>query len=1209
MKIVCQSCNSAFNVDDAKIPKGKKVGVKCKSCGAVIVILPDGNLQGGSAGDGAAEAPEAPPPVPKPAPAPKTAAPAPAADDPFGGGDDPFAGFSEDSLEVEGAAAVPPPSDSFETEAPPEPEVPDFSAPEPEPPKPAAKAAPSAGAGAMNDPFAEDADLGGPQFEGASEFSSSSATQEADGNFSFDEADSGGDDGGGSALDELDAIDRAVEKDVKTSRNKPAAGSATIGLDADAFYDPASVAAGQYMIKNAKGQSAGPFSIDKVKELLKGKKIGAKDEISRNDGPWLSVKILLETNVDNTDLEKFLATASAEKSGALAGGFSFDEEAMGRSGLSAGRFAGNIRLVIGVVIGVVVLLIAGGGGYWWYLSREVDLAELTTPKLKELISSRRSVTGSREEASKQALQKAEAVVKALLVEQFPEAERDLKTAIQKNPSNFEAAATLVRLYAFWSEMLGDRSKLQEALALADVVKSVDPNPDYTQIAVSHANRVAGKTDEAIAAAQHATTVNPNSAEAQTAFAYALLGKSDRLADAQAAVDKAVSAGADNQLALLVQARILEMQKDYAGAAAAFDKAIAARQNALYPRLMKARFILNRMPDKVSEAIELLKAAESAKLNEVKPFKSKVLITRANVLLAGGQSGEALAKAKEADGVFPSAETKTAIGDALFVSGQVSEALLSYQEAVKLDKTYQPGHQRLGKTHLAIGENDKGEAALKEAVRLDPSDLAGRVMLGQAYAKAGKLEDAQKEYEAVIGLDPKNADAYVSLGQLQLTQGLTQDALGSFDKAIELDPQNPDTFIAIGKTYWELGDVTNAIARTRQAVELAPLKMATHQQLARFLWDTGDFTASLSSFDQAIQLIKEGEQNSGLYLERAIVKFFLKNYTEAIADMQKAYEIKKSEPQTYFWHARALLAKAREEAQSDPAAAQPDLQAAQGEFSKGDYHSRGNPLLAYWWGESYAELRDYGNAHVQMDTAIKKVAELSSKGWSTFLDPEIAKARIFVRQEKWRDAHAQYALVLPKIEQEEKMLAASGKFRVVPDTASLAEQMMDWHPRRWAQWEEDRKKFLFDTKVEGICTMGYVEKDELDKPDVADATLARCLALKPNNGKAHYYRCNIANDKTRYKDGLVHCQRAVSNDPNLGEAYVQLGYGMLYEKSDVKAAMDNWRKALRKQAGLSDKRKKDVIGEMRSQGTGDDEIARNLRNLGYNGQEVDYLMAK
>ncbi len=1211
MKIVCQSCNAAFNVDDAKIPKGKKVGVKCKSCGAVIVILPDGGVQGGSAGG--ADAVSAPPAA---APAPKAvskAAPAPAADDPFGGGggDDPFAGFSEDKLEVEGASEAPPePEMGFEPEAPPEPSFDEPEAPPAPPPKKVPKPV-VAGAGAANDPFAEDAAEpdGGPSFAGATEFGSSDdGAKDADGNFSFDDgAPSGGDSGGGD-LDELDAIDRQVETETKTvKRAGPAAGSATVGLDADAFFDPAAISAGQYVIKNSKGQTAGPFAIDKVKELLKSKKISAKDEISRNEGPWLSVKLLIETNVDNTDLEKFLATASAEAAG---GGFSFDEATMGQSGLGGGRLAGNISVIIKVAVGLVLIAALGAGGWWWWASREVELSQLSTPKLRELVASRQGVTSSREELSKQAYQKAESVIRALLVEQFPEAEKNLKIAIQKNPSNFQAAAMLARTYALWAEMLGDRSKLPDAQGIADVVKTVDPSADHSLVALAHVSRVSGKTDEAIATAQNAITIAPNSVDAQTAYADALLGKPDRIADAQAAIEKALALGGEDQLALLVEARIKEIQKDFPAAAEAYDKAIAARQNAVFPRLLKARFILAHQPDKVSDAIDLLKAAESVQLDSVKPFKARLLATRTSVLLAGGQTAEALAKAKEADTTFPSAETKTAVGDGLFAGGQVSEALISYEAAVAADANYQPAHQRLGKAHIAIGENDKGEASLKRAVELDPGDLTGRVLLGQAFAKANKLEEAQKEYEAVIGIDPKNADAYVSLGQLQLIQGKSQDALGSFNTAIELDPQNPDTFIAIGKTYWELGDSTNAIERTRKAVELAPLRLVIHQQLARFLWDTGDFTGSISSYDQAIQLIKEGDQNYALYLERGIVKYFTGDYDGAQADIAKAYEIRKSEPQVYYWNGKTKLTKARALIAQGKPDKSPEvsalLDAAQSEFSKAEFYARQSPQIANMWGETWMELKQYASSLQQLDSAIAKGKDVEAKGWLEFLDPQLTKARLFMKQEKFRDAHNQYGDVLPKLEKEEELISNSKKFMLVPDSAPLAEQMMDWHPRRWPKWEENRLKMLFDARVETLSTMGFIEKDEMDKPQDADAILAKVLALKPDLAKAHLYRCGIAMDKSQYKDALPRCQQAIKYDPNLGEAYRQIGYIYMYDRNDPQGGIQYWFKSLKKGAGLSEKLRKDVVGEIRNQGTEDGEIRRKLRGLGYDDGEIDAM---
>jgi predicted Zn finger-like uncharacterized protein len=54
MKISCQSCQSKYNVADEKV-QGKVVKIRCRKCGATIVV--DGNAPAGANGSGAAAAP------------------------------------------------------------------------------------------------------------------------------------------------------------------------------------------------------------------------------------------------------------------------------------------------------------------------------------------------------------------------------------------------------------------------------------------------------------------------------------------------------------------------------------------------------------------------------------------------------------------------------------------------------------------------------------------------------------------------------------------------------------------------------------------------------------------------------------------------------------------------------------------------------------------------------------------------------------------------------------------------------------------------------------------------------------------------------------------------------------------------------------------------------------------------------------------------
>src|SRR5580692_9152587 len=54
MKISCQSCQSKYNVADEKV-QGKVVKIRCRKCGATIVV--DGNAPAGSAGTNGSVAP------------------------------------------------------------------------------------------------------------------------------------------------------------------------------------------------------------------------------------------------------------------------------------------------------------------------------------------------------------------------------------------------------------------------------------------------------------------------------------------------------------------------------------------------------------------------------------------------------------------------------------------------------------------------------------------------------------------------------------------------------------------------------------------------------------------------------------------------------------------------------------------------------------------------------------------------------------------------------------------------------------------------------------------------------------------------------------------------------------------------------------------------------------------------------------------------
>ena len=81
------------------------------------------------------------------------------------------------------------------------------------------------------------------------------------------------------------------------------------------------------------------------------------------------------------------------------------------------------------------------------------------------------------------------------------------------------------------------------------------------------------------------------------------------------------------------------------------------------------------------------------------------------------------------------------------AGKPLEAMMAFQEGVRLNSNNAEVHLSLGKTELALGRVSDAIAELQEALRLSPGNAQAKRLLSQAYRRAGDSKSAAKFAEA------------------------------------------------------------------------------------------------------------------------------------------------------------------------------------------------------------------------------------------------------------------------------------------------------------------------------------------------------------------------------------------------------------------------------------------------------------------------------
>jgi Flp pilus assembly protein TadD len=136
------------------------------------------------------------------------------------------------------------------------------------------------------------------------------------------------------------------------------------------------------------------------------------------------------------------------------------------------------------------------------------------------------------------------------------------------------------------------------------------------------------------------------------------------------------------------------------------------------------------------------------------------------------------------------------GKELYRNDQDAEAVLAFQEAVRLDPALAEAHFRLGLGYEALGKHEEAEAEYKKAVEAykkyfeeNPDDAEAHYALGQTYANLGQFSEAIRQYKEATKLKEDDPDMFYDLGVAYAKLAQYDAAAAAFSKSLEIDPDN------------------------------------------------------------------------------------------------------------------------------------------------------------------------------------------------------------------------------------------------------------------------------------------------------------------------------------------------------------------------------------------------------------------------------------
>lgn len=240
----------------------------------------------------------------------------------------------------------------------------------------------------------------------------------------------------------------------------------------------------------------------------------------------------------------------------------------------------------------------------------------------------------------------------------------------------------------------------------------------------------------------------------------------------------------------------------------------------------------------------------------------------------------------------------------------------------------------------LGQLDEAVSMLTRAVNMFPRILDSRIELIKAYTKKRALQSAYQQLNEAKRIHPNNLRCLTVAVSLELSRRNYRAAVALCENAIRAKFETEAVMLELARVYSSKGDGRALEKHLKRVITLFPQSAKARLQLAEMLQKRGDFQGAYRSFKEAgildpsdltvqlklgqlawmledfeaaafhysVYLTKAQNFSLRLYLLRAEAYFKLKQYSNALDDLNRA--LKSTDPRmvaAYVTRARVYVA--------------------------------------------------------------------------------------------------------------------------------------------------------------------------------------------------------------------------------------------------------------------------------------------------------------
>jgi protein O-mannosyl-transferase len=260
-----------------------------------------------------------------------------------------------------------------------------------------------------------------------------------------------------------------------------------------------------------------------------------------------------------------------------------------------------------------------------------------------------------------------------------------------------------------------------------------------------------------------------------------------------------------------------------------------------------------------------------------------------------------------------------------------EAMIQFQEALKMKSDYTEPLLNIGGGLVRSGDFDEAMKCFSKVLKLEPplaevsdtglmenSSKVLRIRVNPNYVKAlngmgaalfasGRVDEAIENYRKVLKIDPNNVDVLNNLGSALASKGQYAEAIDCLKKALNFKAEQDTSKINLGKILVQAGKIDEAITNFQQMLLQDPGHAEAHVELGNALAAQHRYLEALQQCQEALRF---SPKSPGAHYNLGVILCSLGKLDEAIKEYRIALKYKSDYPEAHGNLGVALASKGK-----------------------------------------------------------------------------------------------------------------------------------------------------------------------------------------------------------------------------------------------------------------------------------------------------------